>query len=228
MLQKVRSIFQPGPPPSGGGGLALANSPPLPGVLRHSNGLREFLNGWDKAEGRRVLDLGCTSGSNLNFFTAHGHSIYSDDLLLEADRPIYRRAPDPNAQPPETVPVFDAARWMRDNLAFEPERFDSILLWDLVDYMPEPLVKPLLERLTQILKPSGTILAYFHTRDAGPDATFFRFHIHDAETLQLRPGPPYRLQRIFNNRHVENLFRGYRSVKFFLARDNLREVVSTK
>ncbi|MGH9392896.1 MAG: methyltransferase domain-containing protein [Terriglobales bacterium] len=222
MLQKVRSMFQPAAGARSGPAPAPASAQAaLPGILRNSNGLREFLIGWDKAEGRRVLDLGCTSSSNLNFFTAHGHSVYSDDLLLESDLPRYRLASDQG-------PLFDAAAWMRDNLNFSAEHFDAVLLWDLIDYIPEALIKPLLERLSLLLKPSGTILAYFHTRDAGPDASFFRYHIHDRETLQLRPGHPYPLLRVFNNRHVENLFRGYRSVKFFLARDNLREVLASK
>lgn len=212
-------MFQPAAP--GSGPATAMAAPSAPGVLRHSNGLREFLNGWDKTEGRRVLDLGCTSSANLNFFTELGHSIYSDDLLLESGDPRYLRKE-------ETGPVFDPGMWLQANLDFEPERFDAVLLWDLVDYMPEALVKPLMARLTKILKPSGTILAYFHTRDAGAEAAFFRYHIHDKETLQLRPGAAYRLQRIFNNRHVENLFQGYRAVKFFLARDNLREVLASK
>ncbi|MGH9485424.1 MAG: class I SAM-dependent methyltransferase [Terriglobales bacterium] len=191
------------------------------GTLRHSNGLREFLHGWDKTEGRRVLDLGCTSSANLTYFTSRDHSIYSDDLLHECAEPRYQAMTDAG-------PVFDAARWLLDNLQFSAEHFDAVLLWDLVDFTPEPLVKPLLERLTTILRPGGTVLAYFHTRDAGAGSPFQRYHIHDHETLELRPGSPHRLQRIFNNRHVENLFHGYRSVKFFLARDNLREVIAVK
>jgi len=35
----------------------------------------------------------------------------------------------------------------------------------------------------------------------------------------------FRLQRVFNNRHVENLFRDFGSIKFFLTRDNIREVL---
>ena len=35
----------------------------------------------------------------------------------------------------------------------------------------------------------------------------------------------FRLQRVFNNRHIENLFRDFASIKFFLARDNVREVL---
>jgi hypothetical protein len=35
----------------------------------------------------------------------------------------------------------------------------------------------------------------------------------------------FHLQRVFNNRHIENLFRDYSSIKFFLARDNVRETL---
>ena len=35
----------------------------------------------------------------------------------------------------------------------------------------------------------------------------------------------FRLQRVFNNRHIETLFRDFASIKFFLARDNVREVL---
>jgi hypothetical protein len=34
-----------------------------------------------------------------------------------------------------------------------------------------------------------------------------------------------RLQRVFNNRHIETLFRDFASIKFFLARDAIREVL---
>ncbi|MGH9476819.1 MAG: class I SAM-dependent methyltransferase [Terriglobales bacterium] len=222
MLEKVRHIFQPDAVPLRAAAAVGPMAPPnVSGVLRHSNGLRELLNGWDKVVGRRVLDLGCTSSFNLCYFTDRDHSVYSDDLLHECDQPRYQLAADAG-------PQFDATHWLCDNLQFSHERFDAVLLWDLVDYIPEPLVKPLIERLTAILRPGGTILAYFHTRDAGPEAPFFRYHIHDGETLELRPGAHHRLLRIFNNRHVENLFHGYRSIKFFLARDNLREVLAVK
>lgn len=221
MLTKVRNLFSSEPAPGDRAGAALALAPALPGVLRHSNGLREFLNGWDKLANRRLLDLGCTSSANVAWFTECGHSLYSDDLLLDIARPNYQLATDAG-------PRFDAARWLEDNLTFGPERFDAVLLWDLVDYIPETLVKPLFERLAFILRPAGSVLAYFHTKDAGADTPFFRYHIHDRETLELRPDRPHRLQRVFNNRHVENLFHGYRSIKFFLARDNLREVVASK
>jgi hypothetical protein len=75
------------------------------------------------------------------------------------------------------------------------------------------------------MKPGGIMLAFFHTKDAGPDAPFYRYNIMSKDTLELQPVRGFRLQRVFNNRHVENLFHEYASKKFFLGRDNIREVL---
>jgi SAM-dependent methyltransferase len=116
-------------------------------------------------------------------------------------------------------------RYFDENLDFERDEFDAVMFWDLADFLPEPLVKPLIERIHVAMKPGGTLFALFHTKDAGPTAPFYRYNIAAKDTLELQPARAYRLQRIFNNRHIENLFRDYGSMKFFLGRDNIREVL---
>ncbi|MHB8736166.1 MAG: class I SAM-dependent methyltransferase [Terriglobales bacterium] len=190
-------------------------------AARHSNGLQAFTADWTKVENLRVLDLGATSNANLTFIIGNGHKVYTEDLLREARNPVYQR-------PTEKGMALDPEAFLAATLQYPAASFDRILLWDLPDYLPELLVKPLVARLDAILRPGGSVLAYFHTRDAGPGAPFCRYHIRDAQTLEMRPGEAFPLQRIFNNRHVENLFRDYHSIKFFLARDNLREVLVTK
>ena len=80
------------------------------------------------------------------------------------------------------------------------------------------------------------LLAFFHTREAGPDAPYYRYHLTETDTLEMHamnakkdpraaPVKPLTLQRVFNNRHIENLFRDFASIKFFLSRDNIREVL---
>ncbi len=86
-------------------------------------------------------------------------------------------------------------------------------------------MKPMVEKLHHMLKPGGTMLAFFHAKDAGPNAPYFRYNIAQYDTLELVEGPSFRLQRVFNNRHVENLFKSFASLKFFLGRDQLREVL---
>ena len=112
-----------------------------------------------------------------------------------------------------------------------------MLCWNLADYMEESLVKPTIDRMWSVMKPGALLLAFFHTRDAGSDSTCYRYHVTGSDMLEMQeiritiPGQPSsekqspRLQRVFNNRHVENLFRDFASIKFFLARDNIREVL---
>jgi SAM-dependent methyltransferase len=178
-----------------------------------------------------VLDMGATSASNIRFFTGKGHKNYSEDLL--------RSSLDPALQIPDSEgkSVVDSKKFLDENLIYPNAQFDVVLCWNLPDYMEENLVKPTIDRLWSVMKPGGLLLAFFHTRDAGPDSTCFRYHVTDSDMLEMQevkfapPGRPAsekqspRLQRVFNNRHIENLFRDFSSIKFFLSRDAIREVL---
>ena len=178
-----------------------------------------------------VLDMGATSASNIRFFTGKGHKNYSEDLLRSSLDPTLR-IPDS-----EGKSIVDSKKFLDENLVYPNAQFDVVLCWNLPDYMEENLVKPTIDRLWSVMKPGGLLLAFFHTRDAGPDSTCFRYHVTDSDMLEMQevkfapPGRPAsekqspRLQRVFNNRHIENLFRDFASIKFFLARDNIREVL---
>ncbi|MGZ4825255.1 MAG: methyltransferase domain-containing protein [Terriglobales bacterium] len=193
-------------------------------VNRRSSGLKEFSKSISGQEGLCILDLGCTSATNISRLTGTGHKVCTEDLLEAAHDPLLVV---PGTDGNKTV---DVMRFLRDSLAYQPQMFDAVLCWDVPDYLPEPLVKPVVERLCTLMKPGGILLAFFHTRDAGPDAPHYRYHIAGDDVLQLQATargshPVYRLQRVFNNRHIENLFREFASLKFFLARDNVREVI---
>ena len=178
-----------------------------------------------------VLDIGATSASNIRFFTERGHRIYSQDLLeASTDPPLSTR--DEQGQL-----VLDSKKFLEENLAYENGLFDLVFCWNLADYMDESLVKPVVGRLWSVMKPGGMLLAFFHTREAGPDAPYFRYHLTGSDLLEMHAlnakrdprsapaGKPFTLQRVFNNRHIENLFRDFASIKFFLSRDNIREVL---
>jgi hypothetical protein len=199
-----------------------AEGPPPPRaerIPRRSSGFQEFSKFLDGAEGLTVLDLGPTSASNLTLFTSKGHKIYSEDVLAAAFDPALQcRAEDGST-------TVDVQRFLAENLVFNGARFDAVLFWDMADYLPEPLVKPMVERLASVMNPGGLLLGFFHTRDAGPHAHYSRYHILSGDTLEMQPVPRFRLQRVFNNRHIENLFHDYKSLKFFLARDYIREAL---
>jgi SAM-dependent methyltransferase len=202
-------------------------------LTRRSSGLGELSRNWDSTENLCVLDLGSTSPTNIRRFTEHGHRIYSEDLLTASTEPDLLTTDEYGAS------ALDSRKFLADNLVYPVAHFDVVLCWNLPDYLDESLVKPVVGRLWSVLKPGGMLLAYFHTRDAGPDSPCHRFHIVGPDILEMQKielrrdarrgtaatSDSFQLQRVFNNRHIENLFRDFASIKFFLARDNIREVL---
>ena len=204
-----------GPGEHGSGGGAVSGER----IQRRSTGFSEFMKWLAREEGLSVLDLGATSPANITFFIGLGHRFHQEDVLrLASDKSLFV----PNGDGVKTV---DVDRFLRENLCFEREEFGAVMFWDLADYLPEPLVKPVIERIHVGMKAGAILLSFFHTKDAGPEAPFYRYNIASKDTLELQPANPYKLERVFNNRHVENLFRDFSSIKFFLGRDNIREVL---
>lgn len=224
-------------------GSADSASPPkaaqtLQRLTRRSSGLGELARLLKSEEPRCILDIGSTSAANIRYVTERGHKIYSEDLLDASTDPSLVTKDEHGRR------VLDERKFLAENLLYSAAQFDLVLCWNLADYLDESLVKPVVARLWSMSKPGGMLLAFFHTREAGPDAPCYRYHIVGSDTLEmqhieahrgLRKGPngtppaavdtAFRLQRVFNNRHIENLFRDFSSIKFFLTRDNVREVL---
>jgi SAM-dependent methyltransferase len=207
-------------------------------LTRRSSGLAELARVLQSDEPLCILDIGSTSAANIRYLTERAHKIYSEDLLDASTDPSLV-ARDEKGQP-----TLDHKCFVAENLLYSNAQFDVVLCWNLADYLDESLVKPVIARLWSMLKPGGMLLAFFHTQEAGPDAPCYRYHIVGTDVLELqhiearrdvRKGPSgaihtsleksFRLQRVFNNRHIENLFRDFTSIKFFLTRDNIREVL---
>src|SRR5258708_26298487 len=203
-----------------------------PKIQRHSSGLAEFMRRISGEESRVaqirhrttseeklcVLDLGQTSPVNIPFFTQRGIRLYNEDILRAFREKSYMVQQD-------GAECVDVDKFFAENFDYSEGQFDAILGWDIADYLPEAVVKPMVERIHHMLKPGGTMLAFFHAKDAGPNAPYFRYNISQYDTLELVEGPSFPLQRVFNNPHVENLFNSFASLNFFLGRDQLREVL---
>jgi SAM-dependent methyltransferase len=198
-----------------------AKSSVAPRTSRRCIGLGEFTRELKGGDDRKlaVLDLGPTSPANIAFLTDRNVRAYNEDILRAAQEPsLYKKQAD-------GATALDMGAFFADNLAYPEGHFDAVLCWDVADYLPEELVKPVVETLHRLLKPKGVLLALFHTKDAAPNSPYFHYHIVQPDTLELESGTGFRVQRIFNNRHIENLFKDFSSRKFFLGRDNLREVI---
>ena len=154
---------------------------------RRSTGFQEFMKSIGREENIWVLDLGPTSPDNIKLITERGHRIYNEDLLTDSTRPELKIA---STEPEkEGQKVVDVTRYVSENLRHEREKFDAVMAWDVLDYLPEEVVKPTVERLHTIMKPGGILFAFFHTKDAGTDAPYYRYHIGAADTLRTAAWP---------------------------------------
>ncbi len=191
-------------------------------VPRHSSGWKELLKHLSTQESLRVLDIGPTSSTNINYITSLGHSIYMANLVEEAAKPEWVIPAE------EDKPAgFDVEGFLKSNLNFSGRMFDVVILWDTADYLPEPLLAPVFERIHEVLQPGGLMLAFFH---AAPDteASFNRYHLTETDVIEMQRAGSYPLLNIYSNRKIENMLSGFSNFRFFLAKDSLREVIITR
>jgi hypothetical protein len=186
--------------------------------LRPSKGLREFCIAIRAPEGLQVLDLGAASQANINFLTGLGHRLCTEDfhrcLDLFSARSMVTADPD-----------TEADRFFKENLQYQRGQFDGVLCWDLFDFVPDSLVRPLVDRLFELVKPGGRLLTFFHSGQPGQVLPVCQYRISSQDQLQVNERAQGKLRRAINNRGIENLFQNYASLKFFLTKDSIREVV---
>lgn len=190
---------------------------------RHSSGWGKILGRLKSETGLRVLDIGPTSPNNINFLTSLGHSVYMADLVEEAVQPGWR-LPDGD----DEAVSYDTGSFLVRHMDFGDRMFDVVLLWDTLDYVPAPFAPAILGKLNEVLSEHGQTLAFFHSKKAGPETTFCRYHINDGETIQTQECSPHPVLCTYQNRQIETLLQGLGTCRFLLAKDNTREVIVTR
>ena len=215
----------PGPNSSQTGGSASGPGPNSsygkdPAHPRPSHGLDQFFGQIKGRAGLTLLDLGRASQASVTFITSLGHRLCFEDLLRSLDQKGKDASFLAQQSTPERVELF-----MRQSLDFPEQHFDGVLVWDVLEYLPPPLLKPAVDRLFHIVKPQSLMLAFFHAEREAEHLPLHSYRIADARNICLSPRGKRKPAQVFNNRGVERLFQRFHSVKFFLARDHLREVI---
>jgi hypothetical protein len=182
-------------------------------VSRHSNGLDQFFSYIKGESGLSILDLAGANQANVSFITNLGHKIYSEDFLRGLQQ----------GGNGEAQPRVDA--FLSQNLSHTDAMFDGVLAWDVLEYLSAPLLLATVERLARITKPGSYLFAVFQAQEKAESVPQYSFRIKDSKTLLVADRGQRRPEQIFNNRSLEKLFHGFESLKFFLARDKLREVI---
>ena len=202
---------------------ASVQGPTGPRVLRHSGGWAALRRRLEADSGLRTIDMGYTSPSNINYLTGMGHSIFLADVVHDACTGNWQTGAGPDGNP-----VWNVEGFLEQSLNFSGRTFDAVLLWTALDYLPEALVAPVVERLFQAANPDGQVLAFFHTRTRGEETAHCRFHLTAGDDVEMQLAEPFPVQRAFTNRSIERLFAAWSGYRQFLAKDGVSEVIITR
>jgi hypothetical protein len=189
-------------------------------IARRSNGAEQFFAALQGTEGLSILDLGGASQANISFITDLGHRLSSDDIAGTMDQCFgdgdffeYQGA------------ASRVQRFFDQSLNFPEGYFDGALVWDTLQFLAPGLFEQTVERILRIVKPGGLILAFFSSDEKATQIPVYNYRIQDQKTLLLVPRGTFRQIQYFNNRTLERFFQQAQSVKFFLTRDHLREII---
>ena len=219
-MSVLRSLFSRGQGEEQGQKPTLLSGPRMP---RHSSGWSALQKHLKAEPSLRVLDIGPTSPSNINHLTSLGHSVWMADVVHEALKGGWEKPAEEDSEA-----GFDVSGFFEQNLNFSGREFDVVLLWTTLDYIPDGLIAPLIAHLHKCLLPGGRILALFHTKPSGPETVFCRYHITEGDTIEMQESAPFPVRRAYTNRNIEKLFSAFSNYRFFLAKDNLYEVIITR
>jgi hypothetical protein len=188
-------------------------------TTRPSRGLEEFFGNIRGQSGLHILDLGGATQQNVSFITNLGHRLCTEDFLrILGD--VFGTEDTVDQSNPGRMDFF-----MRQALDYPDQQFDGVLLWDVLEYLEPTLLNAVIDRLCRIVRPRSYMLAVFHSDEKLQAAPFYTFRIQEMNTLQVTRKGLRRPAQLFNNRSLEKLFGRVESVKFFLTRERLREVI---
>jgi len=189
-----------------------------PALTRQSRGLEQFFFDIRDVVGLSVLDCAGANQDNIDFLINLGHKVYSQDLLRNLDEAFGLDLAEQTN--PSRIDYF-----LRQNFDYPSETLDGVLLWDALQFMSPALLNATVERLYDVMRPKSYLLAFFTATERVLQVPSHSFRIADNKTIVLTERGIRPAGQVFNNRNLEKLFGKFESVKFFLTRENLREVI---
>ena len=168
--------------------------------------------------GLSILDLSGANQENINFLTSLGHKVYSQDLVRSLEEAF-------GADLAEQSNVSRIEYFLNQNFDYPPSTFDGVLLWDSLQFMSPALLNATVDRLHHVMTQKSYLLTFFNASERAGDVPSYAFRIQDSKTLTITERGIRPAGQVFNNRNLEKVFGKFESVKFFLTRESLREVI---
>jgi SAM-dependent methyltransferase len=188
-------------------------------MSRHSSGFEQFSAMLQNSGNLSILDMSGASQANVSFITGLGHRISTDDILGTMDQCFA------NDFVEDQKSASKAQRFMDQTLTFPDQSFDGALVWDTLQFLVSPVLEQVVAQLLRVMRPGGLMLVFFRADEKASRIPMYNYRIQDHRTLFVSPRGGYQNVQFFHNRLLERLFQDAGSVKFFLTRDHLRELI---
>jgi hypothetical protein len=160
----------------------------------------------------QLLDVGPVCGENVEFFARRVKRIFICDMFLRLD--LTRR---------EKLNRNQA--WQ--DLDYPSHCFDGIALWGLFDYLDDQGVSTLVARCSEMLRPSGILLAVVQDEHHAIDPEINAYVTSEnVDVLRLRPQPHLNLSaQRRHNRALLGMVEPFIPLKSFIYRGGIREIL---
>ena len=172
------------------------------------------------SENLSILDMSGASQANVSFVTSFGHRITSEDIVGTMQH-CFGDEFFTNQQA-----ASNAHRFLEQILTFPDASFDGALVWDILQFLTPPLLNDVVTKLLRVLRPGAMLLVFFNADEKTDHISVCSYRIQDAKNLTQVPRSSTKQRcEYFNHRTLERIFEDAASLKFFLTRGHLRELL---
>ena len=170
--------------------------------------LQQLANRLEKQRRALVLDVGTVCNKNINFFAQRAKKLFVCDIFAHMNR--Y-----------QSSGLKTKSVWR--HLDYEPNSFDVINLWNIVEHLNDNDAKRLTEICSKIVKKKGLLFVIGIENHVSAQAVS-SFVIEEDFQISLRPQThldfPWYCR---HDRAVISLFKSFSTVKIFQYRKGIRE-----
>jgi SAM-dependent methyltransferase len=172
------------------------------------------IHGYDRARGKRVLDVGCGNGYVLARYARHGAEACGTDIT-ETALALSRRRFEIEGL------AGEFRRTDGDALPYPDEHFDVACSMGVLHHIENP--RPMLSEMRRVLKPGGELILMLYNRDS------WKFRVvlplrrrldpayrgkSLAEALNMNDGKDCPLAKVYGRDEVAALLGGFRDIRF--------------
>jgi len=181
------------------------------GVYR-SPGMERLAKELDHRHPDSILDLGPSSTENVGFLSRYTPNLSIQDLFHSACDEAGKRSTAFRFGDPDSLELPAAG-----------ERFDVVLIWDLIHYFEPAGRQPFVARLAAHCAPNALVFLIASSSAAIPLIPI-QFKIASPDSLHYTlPEDERTMPGDFKTRQIEGLMTGFEPLRFFQLRNGLQE-----